>query len=503
MAIGIFYFLLILVLIRHKALFGVLKDPTLNPSILTFVFFLKALAVPAMYLFYTYVYGGIEVFDSGVFYRDSVELNRFAKEHPLEYLKALLGMQDDSTGSFFFENYIKKVSNWDNGRIRILFYNDNRIVIRLHSLLHFIAFGSYFVHALFSCLFSFIGLFWIYRSIKSYFPGKELALLLSLCLFPALWIHTGALLKEGIAVFIMGGMMGSVFTFLNGKKTPGLILCLLFLIFLSFLLKPYLLLYSLICFSLLFLLQKSSLRKKSLFYLVSLCGLFLVLDAGMRLHKNRSLFQIAGMRRVVFSDAAKGGIFLIDSVKLIRLKYDTSLVTELTDKKGFFTIKKDIPYLYWEHTHQQDTFICKKNTDTSTAYQLAYSMPESSSNLDYPNQNTPIVNYALHGFYYTLAYPLFFNAHSLQENLASFENIILLVSILVSVLGLFFSKRPSLPVFVFLSFALGECLLIAFTSPNLGAIVRYRSPSVIFLIISALYYIDGFKMDTRKNSGLP
>ncbi len=183
----------------------------------------------------------------------------------------------------------------------------------------------------------------------------------------------------------------------------------------------------------------------------------------------------------------------MESLKFIRLEYDSSLVTELKDKKGYYRIKKNAAYMYWEHSHQQDTLVCKNNTDTSSVYELAYTMPESNSNLEYAKNKKGLISEVFNGLYYTLAYPLFFNARSTQQHLASFENLLLLTALFISLFGLIFSKRPAFPVIVFLCFALGECLLIAFTSPNTGAIVRYRSPAVVFILISALYYAGDLK----------
>ena len=166
MIIGVIYLIIVLYFIRTNAFFGVFRDNSLNHKTISILFLLKALAIPAMYLLYWYLYGGIESFDAGVFYHDSAELNQFAKKHPFEYIKAMLGLQNDESGSFFFEHYIKNTFNWDNGRNTRFFYNDNRVVIRLHSIVHFFAFQSYFVHALFSCFLSFIGIFCLYRSFK-------------------------------------------------------------------------------------------------------------------------------------------------------------------------------------------------------------------------------------------------------------------------------------------------------------------------------------------------
>jgi hypothetical protein len=49
-------------------------------------------------------------------------------------------------------------------------------------------------------------------------------------------------------------------------------------------------------------------------------------------------------------------------------------------------------------------------------------------------------------------------------------------------------------------FALGLCLLIGLTTPNSGAIFRYRSPAVIFILLAALYYLPVSKKSDKQIS---
>lgn len=467
------------------------------------MFLLKILAVPTYYLMYSYFYGGIDQYDSGVFFRDASELHRFGKEHPFEYLKALLGLQDDSSSSFFFKNYTCHASNWDNGRIRILFYNDNRIVIRIHSMVHFIAFGSYFVHALFSCFLSFLGCFWIYRSIKVYFSGKEFVLLGVLCCFPSLWLHSGALLKEGITLFVLGANLILLRQLLQESFRLKLLLLFIPGCALSFLLKPYLLLIALLCFALFFFLESRTNKFKILtFYGILLLGIASV-DLYFRASNSVSLISYASKRKGVFRDASKGGIFLIDSVKFVRLNYDFRLVEKIPGDDQKYRIKSGAAYVYWEHHHQQDTLYCSSNQDSLHIYDLAYSMRESSSNLPEINSQTAVLKQIGENLHRALWYPLWPDPRNPKLILAVFENMILLLAGLLVLAGLFVSKKERFPVLVFLSFVILECLLIAYTSPNTGAIIRYRAPAVVFLLIGALYYMDWplIRVGSAKRSG--
>lgn len=475
----------------------VLKDEALSGKILALVCLLKLLAVPVYYLLYTLFYGGIEAYDSGVFFRDAAELNRFGREQPFEYLKALIGLQDDQSESFFFKHYISHSNNWDNGRIRVLFYNDNRIVIRVYSLLYFLSFGSYFVLALFSAVFSFFGSFWIYRAFKSYFHGKEPLLFYLICFFPSLWLHSGAVLKEGLAIFVLGANLLLMRRWIEQGLSVKTLLLFIPALFFAFLLKAYLLLPALLCFALLFLLDRSALRCRSLLFLLGLLLATGTSEWYFRFVKGHSMSQIATMRQGVFRDAAKGGIFLIDSLKFVRLEYNFDLVERVPGNLNKYRIKAGAPYVYWEHHHQQDTLICKANRDSLHQYNLAYSMPESRSNLPEEKAGTGVLSRLGQQLFHALYYPLWPVRDNPKLLLALFENLILLLASILALLSLAFSRKSRLLLTALISYALLEALLIAYTSPNTGAIIRYRAPAMIFLLMAAISDLSWLKARFR------
>ena len=475
-------------LIYYRGFFGLFRDESISTKKFGMFFLLKALAVPVFYLLYKYVYGGIENFDAGIFYHDAEILNAYAKRHPSSYLEVMLGLQDDSPSSFFYENCIQQTTNWDNGRIRIFFYNDNRIVIRLHSLFHFIAFGSYLVHALFNCFLSFIGCFFIYKSFKTYFLRKEIWLCVVLCFFPTLWLHTGAVLKEGITLFVLGLLIYHLKLLFSKKLHLRSTVQLLFLVAISFFLKPYLLVFSLLCFSMFFFFESTTLKPKSVWFVFLLVCFGLSGNLLTKLFKGKTFYELAQTRQRVFADAAKGGIFLLDNQKFIRLEFDSTLIKPIPNKPNYFTIKQHVPFIYWEHHHQQDTLVCKSNGDTLSSYRLVYKIPESGSNLDYTQVNGSMF-FLAKTLYFTVAYPLFFNAKGSMQVFASFENLLVLTCLLISGYGIIYSKKTRFLPLVFLTFAFGIFLLVGFTSPNSGAIFRYRSPGVVFVLLATLYYV--------------
>lgn len=489
--------MIILFLIYRNNFFGVFKDTSINSKTFTSLFVLKIIAIPVFYFVYKKLYGGLEKFDAGKFYTDSKIMNDFAQADPIEYVKLLFGLQDESPGTLLYDKYIVNTFQWDNGRLKDYLYNDNRVVIRIHSLLHFISFNSYYVHALFSCFLSFVGITYLYKAIKDHFKGKEVFVLLLLCLLPALWFYTGALLKEGLVIFILGCLLYSLKKLITEDYTLKIVVSVLALVFVSLLLKPYLLFFAAALFSLFFWFSNSKKIKYKPIALISALTIFLVLlNCFSLVFKNRSLLEAAIKHQRVFADASKGGIFLLDDKKFVRLEFDSTLVNKVGANDSLFTIKKNVPYIYWEHTHQDDTLFSAANTDTITQYKLVYQLPKSGSNISIASQD--LFGLSISSFYYSLFYPLFFNSKSFMQHLASLENLFVIISFIIILFGLIKNKKDNFPAITFVLFALLLCLLIGLTTPNSGAIFRYRSPAVVFILLAALYYLP-----VGKNRGEP
>jgi hypothetical protein len=480
------YLLLFLVVIRYNGFFGLFSDNKISKRTFSFFFFLKAMAVPAFFFLYKKMYGGIESFDAGKFFFDSKTLCEFGKHNFPEYVKCMFGMQDESPGSHFYKCIIDPTFNWENGQLKDFFYNDNRVVIRIHSLIHFISFGSYFVHALINCFLSFIGISLIYRSFREYFQGKEFIVMVILCLFPSLWLYTGGLLKEGLCIFFLGNIIYSLKKYIFGGFTLSGMIWLIFLFFISCLLKPYILLSSLIFFKAYFWISKHvSPAKQVVVFISVLLVTVLAGNFGAKVITGKSLLTAAEERRKEFSDLSQGGIFLLDSVKFVRLNYDLRSISNIPGEKPRYRIKENIPYTYWEHAHQKDTLYCAGNKDTATKYSMVYMIPKAGSNVG--NGTGSIFKLALKSLYYSLSYPLFYNTKGPMQLLASLENLFLLIAVLLSLIALFRVNENRLFILTILLLACSVFVVIGFTMPNAGAILRYRSPIAIFVLLAGFF----------------
>lgn len=491
------YLLLLLWLIKRKALFGIFKDEHISTNVYTLIFLLKALAVPAFYFIYKKLYGGIDNLDSGKFYHDVEVIHDFALKDFSFYVKLMFGLQNDLPGSYDFEYCLKNTLNWDNGTVKDYLYNDNRVVIRVHTLIDFIAFNSYFVHGLFSCLMSFIGLQLIYRAFKLFFKEKELLLFLILCFVPALWFYTGALLKEGITVLALGlaiYLSQQVVQLKNLKH----ILLLLPVIFICCLLKPYLLLFSLFSFLIFYVIYFSHrIQRKVLVFLTVMIGSFVLVNLLSITFKQRSLMEAALKHQRLFAGVAKGGIFLADQNKFIRLRNDSTQISLIDAQKKLYKIHKNVSYMYWLNGNDNDTLYCQSNKDTVHLYELKYTISESKSNIQISSYQGGAIQMILTSYQYSLFYPFFFNAKGLFQILASGENLLVLLSLIIILISLFKNnKEHFFPLFL-LFVCLCICFLVGLATPNSGAIFRYRSPVIAFIFIAALYYLPVFKRKSK------
>lgn len=495
------YLLLFLSLIYCNGFFGLFKDSSISAKKLSLFFLGKALAVPVFLYLHTKLYGGIENLDTGKFYHDVKTIYDYGKTDLHFLVRVLFGLQDDAAGSADYELVLKNTLNWDNGTAKDYFYNDNRIVIRLHILLNLLTCGFYPAHALFSCFLSFCGIFFLYKTFKEWFVGKEVAMVFIFCFFPSLWFYTGALLKEGITIFILGSTLYNLKKIAGGEVRIVNVTWLLFLVFLSLLLKPYLLLFSVFCFGLFFLIQNSKkITRKILFYFSFIFLLVIFANGLSVILKHRSLLEAAKKHQQRFIGISKGGIFLSDSITFIRLNNDTNQI--IRHKKDHFKIKKNTSYMYWRGS-ENDTLFVSSNTDTSSVYKLEYIIQASNSNILLPTSNG--ITLAGAAFYYTLFYPTLFSTKSAIQVLAAAENLVILLALVIVAIGLIKSKKRGLLPLVFLFFTLTLCLLIGFTAPNSGAIFRYRSPAMLFLLLAALYYFEDllplYRRERKRSEG--
>lgn len=487
------YFLIILFLIYKNGFFGIFRDNKVTPIQFSLFFVFKCLAIPVFYWVYEKQYGGIDQYDAGIFFKDSKIINGIAYSNFTEYIKLLFGFQDDSEGSYLYTNYLTQTFNWDDGKSWRLFFNDNRTMIRVHSLIQFISFGSYFVHALLSCLLSFIGIVFIYRTFKHLFVSNELWVIAAFIFLPNLWLFTGALLKEPLVLFNMGVVLWHTKKLLETNQALffkiaicGLITAIIYC------LKPQVTGTVFLFYLLYHVVEKRFVKKSSVWFLGSLILAVIILNFAFLAFKHVSIPTFINKKQAEFYDVMNGGLFLKDKTKFVRLPYDTSLIKLNKQRsKNNITIKHGVSFYYWEDAHQADTMFCKSNTDTLQTYSLIYKIvPANSGYKIEPIKGHSALSTIAKSMVYAIVYPFKFN--SLVNIVVSLESLFLMICLLLAIVALFYIKHK-LPIIFFLSLFLTLIILFGIATPNTGAILRYRSIITPFILLAVIYILQQLK----------
>jgi len=501
------YFLLLVFLIYKNQFFGILRDEALNKRFYLFAFFIKISGLLLFHFVYTKLYGTVLYSDTYDYYRDSKVIHSIAQWDIGEFLKVIFGLQDDGPSTKLFQDYLGRTTVWDESKEELL-YNDNRLMLRFHALIHFISFGNYYVHALVCSFLGFIGINWIYKSFKHLFVGKELLLFSVWLLFPGLWFWSSAFLKEGPALFCMGMLSLSFYRVIGMNQINFrnvLMFCMA--IVLSFLFKQYVMiplcLFSLLFYSIVFKVKPKV--SAGLIYSVLIASAFLLLNFSLKSIKGKTIIEVVAERQRAFLDMSEGGLFLLDSTKFVRLPYDTTLVnavSRVANDTAYVTIKPGAKFMYWEHSHQKDTLICESNKDTLSVYKLFYAIKKAKATLPVPLQNGSLPEFLRaipNAIYITIAKPMFYDARNLMDIMTSFENVLILATLVLMLLFGFRYKFSSHWIWYFLSIVLVVLLLIGITSPNLGAIQRYRVLVIPFLFMcAALLYRGNWQLSASK-----
>lgn len=489
------YLSIILFLVYRNNFFGLFYDSVLSTRFYLSALLIKISALVAFYIVYTKVYGTVLYSDTQNFMHDSQILYSVFQWNFTEFVKLMFGVQDDGANTELFQNYLRFTSVWDENKGEVL-YNDNRLMLRAHALLHFISGHNYYVHALFSSFAAFIGINWIYKSFKYLFKGKELLFFLSWLVFPGVWFWTSALFKEGPALFIMGMIFISCKRIFNDKKCSFKNISMLigaFILSLSF--KQYLLAPVFGLSVMFFVLKYQAVfnRYFSIVYIGSLLVMASLLSITLKAIKGKGLIELLSERQTIFMDMAHGGIFLLDSTKFVRLPYDTTQIIKtrfINAEEEYVKIKAGASYSYAEHSHQKDTLVCNLNTDTTSEYLLYYVVPKANAALSIKPVGNTLLSFIAalpEVIYITMAKPLFFDSRNTMDLMASVENLIILIALLIFIFGMIRRQNKNAYQVYWLMLTGVVLIIIGITSPNMGAIERYKSLVMPFVLITALY----------------
>ncbi|MBW7867315.1 MAG: hypothetical protein H3C31_03200 [Brumimicrobium sp.] len=437
---------------------------------------------------YTFHYGGGELtMDAGMFFKESQILYHVFNQSPTDYFQFLFGLNDDPA---FIDKYLEATSHWNSG-LRFLL-NDSRNVIRANSLILFLSGGYVFVHFIIFSFFSFLGGFDLFQWLKKKTQIPHVFLLIILTLAPSVAFWSSSIIKEPLMILGLCLLLRGLFDNLSIQSKSwrillGILLMIGFKTYVGIFILPVIIYLGWSYFF------KKQWLAFSLFLAIGIFGI-------VAIKLSNKVAYIISNQQEDFYNVTNGGLYLegdkehyyyIEYRNRDHFNFSNEYAT-LTDTVTAFKMKRNENYKRFPF--QLDSI--------GNAYKVHLNWDMAGSRV----YITPIEdNYwkmwmiAPEALFNAFCQPIPNKSSTWLQYPALLENIIYIISLILAFF--FFPKQledkdkriiSSLWVYVLL---IG--LIIGWTTPVSGAIVRYFIPAQVALLVIFILKFDYIKFKKR------
>ncbi len=453
------------------------------------LFVLKIIFGFSLTYIYSHHYKDRATADIFKYYDDAKVMHSALNDLPLDYFKMISGVGNNT---FHFDtSYYEKMNHWYK-RNDFGLYNDNHTIIRFNAILMPFTFNSFHAHTVVMCFISLIGLYFLFQFFRHFLPDKEKAIAIVLSFIPSVLFWGSGLLKEGLLLFSIGAFLyGFLLIFI--RKNLSILSLLIFLFGISLLLlnKTYWLALLILPLTCLYITLRFGITKIFLFYTIYHLLFFVIGFVFFNAFENKSLLINISERQQAFINLAKGGIYLLNQENLIRLEpYDAKCIVKADEDSVF--IKSGSNYLKWKLNNFDDTLIVNNSIFSDIKFKVIAVNPKAGSllfNQPIGSDFASLILFIPKAIFNCLLMPLPWKVNSITELMASVENILIFIILIGG--ALFYRKNiTQLNSFCyFLIFvSVLSFLVIGFTTPVAGAIVRYKMPALPFLLMLVVYF---------------
>lgn len=456
----------------------VLQLPDVNSWLPSIGFAIKVIFGYYFIYIYSDVYGsGTLSADAGAFVGESKVINAIFYQSPKDYFQLLFGVGDQVKLS---AQYLTETHHWDAGEQAIL--SDNRNILRLQSLIHFISFGSASIHMLVMCFVSMIGVRQLYLGVRTKTELSSGITFLLLLLIPSVLFWGSGILKEPFMLLGFGLFVRGILGVEKGLKK---IVLLIFGAFLLIAFKPYI--FMCMIPALLFYKFYQKLPKYKL--IGSSLMLILIIAIPLIVFKSttQKAVELLTRKQFDFNNVAKGGLHVNnDSIFYF---FRPEQMNQVVYKGDSIRIDKPMDILILQHG-SMDKPIPIRVEPSEKYYAIHFKNVQSDGYIPVTLINDSFLQLIYNipeALINVLIRPYFNDPGSWLKYPASIE-LILIYGFLI--FSLFYRRKLnvedkgliySIVIFIFLL-----ALTIGWVTPVLGAIVRYRIPILIGLITIGL-----------------
>lgn len=439
------------------------------------LFVIKFLIALFFLYVYTYHYGGGELTaDAGRFFKESKVLKSVFDQSPIDYFKFLFGLDNDPA---FINKYLESTNHWNSSN-QIL-PNDSRNVIRANSLLLFISNGEVLIHFLFFSLASFLGGVDLYQFIKKRSKLPKGLLILLMTITPSIAFWSSSIIKEPLMILGLCLIIRAAMDNINLKRKAwrffvGGILLIGF--------KPYVFLCLLIALVFYWLFSRITRSQILNLFIYGILGFGVLYFSGIL---DRAIYAISKQQED-FINVRDGGLYLYDDdLHYFYIYYNNRDHFKIEGNSA--TLLKPVGAFYMRIDNNLDRKSIKM-INVGQTYKIGVQMEKAGSGIPV----TPINNDGATMFkmipevlFNTFLRPIPGKNSSWLQYPAFLENILILIGLILSVMILprKMDKRDNRVFYSLLLFSLMIYMIVGWTTPVVGAIVRYIIPGLLGIVL--------------------
>ncbi|MFT5820649.1 MAG: hypothetical protein ACI8ZM_001894 [Crocinitomix sp.] len=443
----------------------------------------------AFILVFSQYYGNDQLYgDAYNFMNDSRILCEFGSTNPLEYIKLLIGIADES--ALFEQTILSETNIWSYGENGD-FINDNRLIIRINSMLHFISFGNIYTHAILLSFLAYLGILLLYKTFVKHMANPQLSFYLLLA-FPSIVFWSSGITKESLLVLSLGLFFYGLFHLFQRRSLLNFII-LTAGVFMLLFNKPHvgLIILALSPLFIIGALTQWKVRILWIFPIVITVATIALTYAPTQVN----LLDKVSYKQKDLINMGKGGIFFVTDSSFCAFAYEhLNNFESKADKKITVLNETEGEYkLFGQHPFHPFTIA----SDGQKQYDVYLIQPPSLSYIPITPINynrTTLLTSIPEVLQNTIIRPYPWDPGSTLKYFPFASNLLLIGLIIFVFIN---RKRTSgkekhlLSFFVISAFLI--LLLIGWTTPILGAIVRYKIAAELLLIIALCILLKPLK----------
>lgn len=424
--------------------------------------------------------------DSGHYMHDAEVLSRVVYDSPGDFFKVYFGFGDVQALN---EQYLSETTYWSHDKGWI--FSDTRNVIRVNAVFHWLAFHNPRVVLMFNVLACLIGLRWFYEGLTHMVKSRKNLLFLLIFFLPSTLLWTANLSKEAFLLVGFGMLMRNIFTGkqLHFSSFIGILILFMF--------KPYVG----AAFFLAWLVYALLMQTNRTWRWVSL-GIFtvsLIIFTGLT---QKKITQSISQKQFDFINLAEGGVWLDVDGAAVRIADADTLhlkIHEGDDRNFYALITAEVHGEKRMHQRTPEKIII---APSEREFYVLHRLAKSGSYI--PNDPidgkfSKLLISAPKAMFNVLFRPLPSDPpKSIVKWYFVLESYLLLALFLFALTKI--RKNSNLKKLIFLGLAcILMALIIGWTTPVLGAIIRYKLPITLSLI-AASYLLLFSEKEQQKSS---